>query len=169
MNYLELPANKRPWPLIITTGNSDFFVAMKTRVMSLPVVRPLKLENRAATILVAFCTYPMRWFGWFHSRLQDISKDAGGHFFQIVSLLCCFPCFYISDFFFKLAYSLNQRELLRLGAECATLGCQNNLLKLDGLTVQLRHRTKLVQAYREISGSLEASNRALKQNHVGHG
>jgi hypothetical protein len=75
------------------------------------------MQDRALPMLVAFCTNEMRRFGRAHARLQFIEKNARWQFLQFVALLCTFPCFKASHFFFKLAYALNQRRLRLLCGE----------------------------------------------------
>ena len=60
----------------------------------------------------------MRWFGRVHAFFLRISEhaltpDAG----KLVILLLSIPCFKASHFFFKLAYTLQQRRLRLLCSE----------------------------------------------------
>src|SRR5260370_10731742 len=105
----------------------------------------LGLQDRATAIVVTLCTYPMRGFGSlarFFKRIYD-APIAPWRAYQLVALLLFFPCFYISDFFFKIAYSLNHHRLLRLGRECARLGGQDHTLKLNYLSLHFSQRINL--------------------------
>ena len=95
------------------------------------------MQDRSSAILVTMCTYPMRWIGSLARFFQCIYVTPIPRSYQLIALLCFFPCFYLSDFFFKLAYSLNHRRLLRLGRYCARLGGQNSALKLNSLAAHL--------------------------------
>ena len=53
----------------------------------------------------------MRWFGRLCIRLQNIGKGAESNPLKLVPLLLSFPCFEASHFFFKLAYTLQERQL----------------------------------------------------------
>jgi hypothetical protein len=56
----------------------------------------------------------MRWFGSSCLWLQHISKRTPCNSFEVILLLFSFPCFKISNFFFKICYMLNQRRALLL-------------------------------------------------------
>jgi hypothetical protein len=64
--------------------------------------------------LVTCCTNAMTWFAILHARLREIDKNARSDLGKLVALLLCVPCFKLSHLFFKFAYALNQRRLLRL-------------------------------------------------------
>ena len=71
-----------------------------------------RLEHRFSPVFVAFCAYVMRRFGTLSVRLQRINECAVPDVFKFIALLLSIPAFKVSHFFFKLAYSLDQRRLL---------------------------------------------------------
>src|SRR6516225_158636 len=91
------------------------------------------LKDKFLVLLVAGCTYPMKGFGIACIRLQHVGKGPGSNLLQLVSLLLSFPCFKASNFFFKIAYSLNQRRLFCLRIRQGGLHREDLLVKLDGL------------------------------------
>jgi len=124
------------------------------------------VEDRVSPILVALCTYPMRWFGAAATRLQSVNKTSLPRGYQLVALFLFFPCFYVSDFFFKTAYLLNHRRLMRLGRKCAALGGQNYALELDNLSLDFRDRFKLKETLCNVASNLEAGNCALDESDI---
>ncbi len=54
-----------------------------------------------------------------------------GGWYKFIFLLFTFPCFHLSNFFFKLTYTLQQRELVRLGRELVQLDGQDLSLQFD--------------------------------------
>ncbi len=63
--------------------------------------------------------------------LQSTSSQPKG--VQAVALLCFFPCFYASNFLFKIVYTLNQRRILFKEGEIAQLrGGEFRLNLTDG-------------------------------------
>lgn len=80
----------------------------------------------------------MRFFCFFARYLHRISKAASTPWFcQLVALLLFFPSAHLSEFFFKLAYSLNERRLRRICRKNLMLGGNDLLVKLDGLSLNL--------------------------------
>lgn len=131
------------------------------------------IENRLSPILVAFCAYQMRRFGFLHGFFQCISNTSRvpgltsfPRFYQFITILLCFPCFYAGDFFFKCAYFLNHRRLIRVGRKCAALGGQNGALKLNNLTLDVGGRFKIIEALRDVTSELETGNRALYESYI---
>src|ERR1019366_1790906 len=78
---------------------------------------PAALQERLEAPLIAICTNCMGWFAVLHSLFRNEGEKASPQVLQFVALLICIPCFQCSHFFFKLAYVLNQRRLLRLCGE----------------------------------------------------
>jgi hypothetical protein len=127
------------------------------------------LKDRFLALLVAGCTYPMNGFGAACSRLQHIGKAPRSNFFQLVSLLLSFPCFKASTFFFKVAYSLNQRRLFCLRIKQGFLYGEDLLLELDGCVEQL---CRIPQTHHGLGKIGERLNRvkALADSYqIGHG
>jgi len=76
------------------------------------------LKYRLFPVLVAIWTYPMRWFGTASLFFYLISiNPMGTQLLKPIFLLLSFPCFKISHFCFKRAYTLNQFRLLLLGSQ----------------------------------------------------
>ena len=96
----------------------------------------LTLKDRYAFVLITVCTYLMRGFGVAHFFFQNIGENTRFNFFKSVAFLFCIPCFKGSFFFFKLAYLIQHRELVRVGRKCAALGGENLSLKFDGLRLE---------------------------------
>ncbi len=135
-----------------------------------PLVIVSWLEDCTTPIIVAFCAYPMRWFGSLARFFQCVnhSRTRIPWTYQLIALLFFFPCFQVSDFFFKVAYTLNHRKLLRLGRECARLGGQNRVLEINNLSLDLGERLEMKKTLCDITSGLEAKNRALKHSHINH-
>lgn len=75
--------------------------------------------------------YAMRRFSAAFVRLQLVSERSSSIVLQFIALLFCLPCLKLSHLAFKITYSLQQRELVRLGRECARLGGQDYSLEFD--------------------------------------
>ncbi len=123
------------------------------------------LEESLLIALVAVCTNIMRGFTRSHLWLQRVSKSpkltCG---FQLVPLLLCFPCFHISNFFFKFAYSLNQRRALLINQKNAALGVDNFRIEFcdlpieNGSVAQTYHRLcDIFSCYERAKGRRDAS------------
>src|SRR5580704_530580 len=72
------------------------------------------LYDRWLAVIVALCTKMMDRFSASFRFLKRVEERSGIIPLQFVALLLSFPAFQGSHFFFKLAYALNQRRLLRL-------------------------------------------------------
>ncbi len=72
----------------------------------------MRLQKTWLTILIAICAKPSILLGAAHGFLENLNKSTGSHFLKFIALFLCFPCFKASHFFFKLAYSLQQRRLM---------------------------------------------------------
>lgn len=83
-------------------------------------------QDRFVVALIAACTKVMLWFSVIHAFLQRVGEASGAHLGKLVAALICIPCFKTSHFFFKVAYRLSQRRLLRI--------CGENLL------LEIHHR-----------------------------
>lgn len=79
-------------------------------------------EDRFLAVLITICTNRMRGYARLHSRLYCISERAHSSVFQFVTLLLCFPCFHLSNLFFKITYALQKRRALLLSRKNAALG-----------------------------------------------
>lgn len=127
----------------------------------------LWLENRFSAILIAVCTKIMTLCGRLCLFFQNISKRSSVRFGELIFLLLSIPFFKVSHLFFKGAYLLKQRKLVRLGRDCAILGGHDYSLQFDDL---LPHDGSVVKTYhrlREFGRGLEASKYAGKSCH-GH-
>jgi hypothetical protein len=83
------------------------------------------IEERFSPYLVAVSTYVMGRFSATGVCLYRISYHIWGESHEFVPLFLCLPCFKISYMFFKFAYFLQQRRLVRMGRHCAALGGQD--------------------------------------------
>ena len=81
-----------------------------------------KLQHRFALLLKALLTQPMRGFGWLHAWLQHVGKRSRIYGVHHVAFLLCRPVFGLHQLFFQLTHAICQRELVRLGRECARIG-----------------------------------------------
>lgn len=95
----------------------------------------------------------MFWFGDVTLFLQRVSKRIGKctRLGELVVLLFSIPCFKTSQFFFKLACSIQQRELVYLGRKCVLLGGEDFSLEFDHL---LTGNPSIMGIYRRL-GELE--------------
>jgi hypothetical protein len=75
----------------------------------------------------------MRWFAALCLFLQHVADDSSvrTHLRELIFLSLSVPCFKLSHFFFKLTYSVQQRELVCLGRECVRLGGKDLSLQFD--------------------------------------
>lgn len=71
----------------------------------------LPIDEGFTPVFVAVCTYLMRKFGRLHAVLQSVAERPVPFVVKFVAILLTFPVFEVSHFFFKLAYSCNQRRL----------------------------------------------------------
>lgn len=104
----------------------------------------------------------MRWFSSAATFFQRVEHYSRPRTYQFIALFFLFPCFYTSDFFSKMAYFLNHRRLLRISRQCTVLGGQDSALQLDHFSLNIRERFKLKESLGNITGELEAGNRALE-------
>jgi hypothetical protein len=100
----------------------------------------------------------MNWFAAAHRFLKAISESSVPKIVQFVALLLCFPCFHASHFFFRIAYTLNQRKLIRLSGESAGLSGQNGILQFNSLALQHGRIPQIYHRLRYIAGRLQAIN-----------
>src|SRR5690606_27378747 len=122
------------------------------------------LKDRFFAAVVAVCTKHMLWFSRAFFFFQDVSKLSKTYLGQFVPLLFCVPCFYASNMFFKLAYTLQQRELLRLSSDCARLGGKDHRLEFDGLCLNDGGVAQRYQRLRYIASRLETANSRLDRS-----
>lgn len=76
-----------------------------------------KLQHFAFPVLVAMCAKPMRGFRDAHIWLQHVGGRAPGDGLKIVIMLCCIPCFKLSNLFFEITCALQYRHLVWLGRQ----------------------------------------------------
>jgi len=82
----------------------------------------LWIEDTFSPFAVTICAEIMRRFGIAHAFFQSISNNSSiPQVFQVIAFLFGLPCFEIHNFFFKIAYFLNHRRLLRLGGKSLSL------------------------------------------------
>jgi len=127
-----------------------------THIYSRPTGKSgLWLKQRLLAVLVAICTYPMRWFGAAHGFLHRVSQRPIPKLLQFVALLLTAPIFQASNFFFNLAYLLNERRAFLLSRERARLSVKDLGLKFDGLGLKGGSVPQTYHRLRNILGSLE--------------
>jgi hypothetical protein len=114
------------------------------------------------TSLVALATYAMKWFGGAHGWFQQIAENSYTEFGEIVARLLAFPCFKLSNLFFKIAYTLNQRRALVMSRKCAALGLKDFGIQFDDLGIKGAGRLKVLHRLRDIHDALERRNRSAK-------
>lgn len=157
---------------MMNAKRTRIYNSLTSRANQQPIVidSVTRLEVCAAPIIVALCAYPMRWFCALARFFQGIQNESGSRprFHQLIALFLFFPCFHVSDFFFKIAHTLNHRRLLRLSSECVRLRFQNGALKIYDFSLDLRHRLEVKKALCDVTGSLEAKNRTLYSHQVNH-
>ena len=117
-----------------------------------------QLEDRSLAVLVAICTYVMRRFAIAHGILQRVNRHPTIWPCHFIALLLCFPCFHISNLFFKFAYMLNHRRLSRICREYIVLSRDNLLVKFDSLGLDLGQRLEVYQSHCNIASHLKATN-----------
>lgn len=110
----------------------------------LPILLVDEVQDRLLAFLKALLAQAMRWFTVLHAWLDRVGKSSAPAVLQLVALLLCVPVFKLGNACFELAYSINQRRMLRLSVECGGLGGYENRvefedLSLDGLTVAQRY------------------------------
>lgn len=115
-------------------------------------------QDRLSTILVAMWTYLMWWLRSFARFFQSIHLASIPGSYELVVLLCFFPCLNATNFFFKLPYFLNHRELIGLCRKCTGLRVENRILKLYSFCLDIRQRLKTLHSPSDFSHSLDASN-----------
>ena len=126
-----------------------------------------RLEDGFAPLLVAMCTYAMRGFAACFLWLKSASE--GSIVGQYIPLLLGTPCFKASNFFFKVAYTLNQRGLRRLGRKSVALGGEDYSVDFDGLCLNIRTAFELQKAERDVTCRLEAAKRRINKININHG
>ena len=97
----------------------------------------------------------VRGFGAAHSFFYRISERPKTDIIKFVPLLLCVPCFYISNLFFEIAYSLQQRKLVRLGRECVRLGGHDEFLQFDDCLVKFREISNRPERFRHVERELK--------------
>jgi hypothetical protein len=127
----------------------EFRLALRAIVPVLPVCcSEIELKDRLMSPLVTGSTKAMRGLAFCGLRLQLVSERSATIVGQFVSLLLSVPCFKLSHLLFKIAYSLNQRRLLRLFGK-------DFFLKLYDRGVANRNVVEILQSLRTIQKGLK--------------
>jgi hypothetical protein len=124
------------------------------------------LQDGLLSVLIAFCTKAMERFASFHSWLKCICEASPPIFGKLIAFLFLFPAFQFSQLFFKAAFRLQQRHLLRLGRECAALGGEDFSLEFDNLRLNFGSRLEVHHTLGDVAYRLEASNRRLDRTNI---
>lgn len=115
-------------------------------MMPVPRRSAVRLQKRLLAVLIAGGAYGMERFGLVANYFVHIGKCTPLKFFEFILFLLAFPFYRLSYLCFKLSYLLQQRELRRLGGQCAALGGhdlsgQFECLRLEGGRVsEIHHR-----------------------------
>ena len=120
-----------------------------------------KLQHRLALLLKALLTQPMRGFGWLHAWLQGVGEHSTIHVIQRVAFLLCRPVFGLHQLFFQLTHAICQRELVRLGRECARIGGHDLSVQFSNLGVE--RLNELARDLRRGRGSVAEVEHALEE------
>ena len=76
----------------------------------------------------------------------------------MVFLFLSIPCFHVSNFFFKLAYTLQQRKLVSIGRKCRSLGGEDYSLKFNDLRLDHCSITETYHSLYDFARRLERSS-----------
>ena len=137
------------------TDNVDFSIANRTSKNFLgasPNHRTRKLQYRFETLLIASCTYAMKRLGRLSLWFQRIGERWGtrNQLLKIVAFLLSVPPFKASHFFFKLAYSIQQRRL--------RLACSEDFfLKFYDRRIATGSVVNILQSLRDIERGLKGA------------
>src|ERR1700730_18282968 len=113
------------------------------------------LKKGGLSVLVICCTKIMDWLSACHVFLQAISKNSRSQFLQFIALFLCFPCFKVGQFFFKVAYFLNQRRALIISRKYTLLGLDNRALQFEDLSLKGRSITYVYHRLRDVYGRIQ--------------
>ena len=102
----------------------------------------------------------MRWLAICHSRLRHVGESPPIYGFEFVALLLTFPVFKLHNLLFKVAYTIRQRELRRLGRQCALLGGEDRSLQFDDLVLNHGSVTETYEALRDFHGRLQRAGQS---------
>ncbi len=124
----------------------------------------LTLQDRFLSTIEAISTKLMHIFGGARLIFFNISVNCrhsagiGQQIGEYIFLFLSFPCFKISHFFFKIAYLVQQRQLVRLGIKCTALGGEDYSLQFDNLSLNHRTVAESHKALSDFARSLERRN-----------
>lgn len=127
------------------------------------------LKDGPLAVFVAVSAKHMEWLSLFHSRLQRISVHSRTDFVKIVAALLCGPCFKLGFFFFKLAYSVQQRRLRRLGLHCVALGGKDLSSEFENLRLDEVRVVDIFHSLRNFHGRSHRGHETGNRSKVDHG
>jgi hypothetical protein len=122
----------------------------------------MDLQDSFLSILVACLTYKVHRFGALGLLLQRISKRTESNFFEFVALFLSSPCFMANQFFFKVAYSINQLRLRRIGLYCSGLGGHNLVVEFDELGRALSVAAQSGEGLNNVRSCLKRAERSTE-------
>lgn len=160
------PRRRNGWrPLRVIVG-----IALRTKKYLGHCATSFSLKDRFDAVLKAICAQEMRRFASVTLFLQCIAENVGPltHLGELVFLSLSVPCFKISHFFFKCAYAIQRRQMIRLGRKCACLGGQDFSLQFDDLAPHHSSVTHTYQRLRDIHHRIERLNHSCKSESIGH-
>ena len=120
-------------------------------------------------LIEAVWAKPMKRLAVFHSWLRRISESSTIYGVKLVALFLTFPVFQLHNLLFKIAYTIQQRELRRIGRKCARLGGEDYSLQFDNLVLnhgsisQTYHSLK--DFYRSVEGRFKRGHGAKIDSH----
>jgi hypothetical protein len=119
-----------------------------------------RLHDRYLSALEALCANPMRWLGRASVWLQHVGGSGPRNGPKFILLLLSFPCFKISHFLFKLAYSVSQ---FRLRRKCG----KDFFLQFYGRRGADGRVVNVLQSLRDIERGLEGADTAINFRYHG--
>ena len=125
------------------------------------------LQDRLDAILVAAGAKVMHGLGALHRWLYAISQRSRSQFVQLVTFLLMRPVFELHNLGFKVAFSGNNRRIIRLYGDQFLLNVENDTGQLGGLSRYRRIRLEREQTLRNLRRALDGAKRA--SDAVNHG
>ena len=120
----------------------------------------LGLKDRLPFVVVAASTKLMLGFAALANSLGSIGESSRSNLVKLISFRLSFPLFKASHCFFKLAYSINQRELLRMSRQCRDVSVRERGQYLANLSIDGETIADVYRRIRYVQGCLEAANRS---------
>jgi hypothetical protein len=136
--------------------------------LSLYEVGSFRLQDMSLFLFVAWLTNVMHRFGTLGLWLQSVGKRSRRQSLQFIALLLCLPCFKVSNFCFKVAYSLNQSRALLVRRKNALLGIENDALEFEDLALNDGSVVPVFHRLRDIHEATTRRRNDADRCHVNH-